>query len=235
MTTPRGRTAVMARRVEPPDALDFFPTPPWATRALCEIVLRREPAKWRRGTCWDPCAGEGHMAEVLREYFHQVWASDVFDYGRGYAVGSFIGEGPDRAECPGWTRPHWIVMNPPFNGALKFVLRALREATKGVAVFVRSAWIAEASARYEQLFRPFPPAIDAPFVERVPLHKGRWEPDGSTTTSYSWIVWHLPTAPGRITIKQWIPPGQRERLTRPDDRRRFTRVAPMPLFPEAAE
>ena len=29
-------SAVMAQRKEPPDSLDFFPTPPWATRALCE-------------------------------------------------------------------------------------------------------------------------------------------------------------------------------------------------------
>lgn len=32
-------TAVMARRVEPADSLDFFPTPPWATRAFCEHVM----------------------------------------------------------------------------------------------------------------------------------------------------------------------------------------------------
>jgi hypothetical protein len=31
---PKGFTSVMARRLEPPDALDFFCTPPWATRAL---------------------------------------------------------------------------------------------------------------------------------------------------------------------------------------------------------
>lgn len=29
-------TAVMQRRVEAHDSLDDFPTPPWATRALCE-------------------------------------------------------------------------------------------------------------------------------------------------------------------------------------------------------
>ena len=38
---PSGSTAVMARRVEAPDSLDFFPTPPWATRALVEHVLFR--------------------------------------------------------------------------------------------------------------------------------------------------------------------------------------------------
>lgn len=36
---PRGSSAVMARRIEPPDSLDWFPTPPWATRALLELVL----------------------------------------------------------------------------------------------------------------------------------------------------------------------------------------------------
>jgi len=33
--------AVMAQRVEPHDSLDFFPTPPWATRALCEWIADR--------------------------------------------------------------------------------------------------------------------------------------------------------------------------------------------------
>jgi hypothetical protein len=37
--TARGFTAVMAQRREPPDALDYFPTPPWATRALFRHVL----------------------------------------------------------------------------------------------------------------------------------------------------------------------------------------------------
>jgi hypothetical protein len=36
---PAGAGAVMAQRREPPDALDYFPTPPWATRALFEHVL----------------------------------------------------------------------------------------------------------------------------------------------------------------------------------------------------
>ena len=30
--------AVMAQRIEPHDSLDYSPTPPWATRALCEQV-----------------------------------------------------------------------------------------------------------------------------------------------------------------------------------------------------
>jgi len=93
---PSGFTAVMARRRDPPDTLDFYPTPPWATRALLKFALWSFDS--RDQTAWDPAAGEGHMAEVLRESFRQAHASDVHDYGCGYQVGSYIGQGADKAE-----------------------------------------------------------------------------------------------------------------------------------------
>ena len=43
---PTGHTAVMARRVEPPDSLDYFPTPTFATRALERGVNVRTVQKW---------------------------------------------------------------------------------------------------------------------------------------------------------------------------------------------
>ena len=36
---PTEHRAVMASRREPPDSLDFFPTPPWATRALLDAAF----------------------------------------------------------------------------------------------------------------------------------------------------------------------------------------------------
>jgi hypothetical protein len=66
---PRGERlhAVMAQRREPPDALDYFPTPPWATRALFRHVL---PALGvdSIGRAWEPACGEGHMASVIVEF-----------------------------------------------------------------------------------------------------------------------------------------------------------------------
>jgi hypothetical protein len=41
-----------------------------------------------------------YMVEVLRECFDRVHASDVFDYGAGYEVASFIGHGADVLEMP---------------------------------------------------------------------------------------------------------------------------------------
>ena len=78
-----GARAVMGSRQEPDDSLDYFPTPPWATRTLVEIVLPQVGINAKQlGYVWEPACGEGHMAEVLAEYT-DVSASDVFDYGYG--------------------------------------------------------------------------------------------------------------------------------------------------------
>lgn len=212
---PKSSRAVMASRSEPPSSLDFFPTPPWATRALCEHVL--DASKLSNLWCWEPAAGRGHMAEALAEYFCRVHASDVFDYGCGYAVGSFLGAGVDVASCP--FRPDFIITNPPFNEAEAFVQRAIEEASIGVAMLVRTAWL-ESRGRYENLFSVKPPTEVALFVERVPMVKGRWDPDASTATSYAWVLWGAGSGQ-RETRLTWIPPGCREALTKPDDRRRF--------------
>lgn len=231
---PSGAGAVMAGRVEPPDSLDFFPTPPWATRALCEHVLGlngRQPL--HSLSAWEPAAGEGHMAEVLREYFGAVVASDVHDYGRGYLVGSFVGTGADRMACA--ERPDWIITNPPFSLALDFADRAIDEARMGVALLVRSVW-AESEGRFRDLFEDRPPSTIAQFVERVPMVKGRWDPTASTATGYAWFVWRRGER-GRTRFA-WIPPGCRKRLTRPGDVARFAPAADHgPLFGggEAAE
>lgn len=213
---PAGGRAVMNRRLDPTDSLDFFPTPPWATRALLTHVIPDA-----RGTCWEPACGEGHMVEVLRERFLGVFSSDVHDYGRGYATGSFTGGGLDQAVLV--ERPDWIITNPPFNLALDFAIRGIDEARRGVALLVRANW-AEGGERYQRLFREQPPAVVAQFAERVPMTKGRWDPAASTATSYAWFVWDRAEAPGR-TAFVWIPPGCRQRLTKPDDVARFAKQA----------
>lgn len=207
---PSGHSAVMASRREPPDSLDFFPTPPWATRALMRHVMPAvgfNPLDLR--SVAEPACGEGHMAGVIVEFSDYVIPSDVFAYGYG-RVEDFLSDSYPH-------RPEWLITNPPFKTAIEFTLKALEIATIGVAMLVRTQWI-EGVDRYERLFSVRPPTLYAPFVERVPMVKGRWDPDASTATSYAWFVWAKCQAP---RAPFWIPPGRRKELTMPDDRARF--------------
>lgn len=196
--------AVMAQRVEAHDSLDHFPTPPWATRALCEHVLGV-----RGQLVWEPACGDGSMVRPLYEYALAVAASDVHNYGWGHVVHDFLQPYlPD-----GIGHAEWIITNPPFRLAEQFVQRGLEIATHGVAVLVRSVFI-ESIGRYESLFRDRRPAVMSQFVERVPMVKGRLDKDASTATSYCWLVWTK--EPSMSTQLVWIPPC-RAKLERPGD------------------
>ena len=204
--------AVMAQRKEPTDSLDFFPTPPWATRALMEHGIYKE--FYQDEVCLEPAAGQGHMSGVLGEYFDTVIARDIHDYGAGIETRDFLDDGTlfesqqDSVD--------WVITNPPFNLAIDFVKRGLAIAQVGVAVLVRTNW-AEGVARYKELFDLSPPYYWAVFTERVPMHKGRVDPKGSTATSYSWAIWLKRYATFNTRLI-WIPPCRKE-LERPEDYR----------------
>ncbi len=206
MTGQNTSTAVMNRRAEPADSLDYFPTPPWATRVLLEYVI---PAA--DGDCLEPACGEGHMARPLAERFEFVAASDVHDYGFG-EVRDFLATlwTPEPEPCD------WIITNPPFKRAEDFALRALKQAQVGVALLVRTSFL-EGVGRYQRIFDPYPPSVVAQFTERVVLHKGRLSEKGSTATAYCWIVWEI-GADVPFTEFEWIPPC-RKRLERRSDYR----------------
>jgi hypothetical protein len=137
----------------------------------------------------------------------------VHDYGCGFDTRDFLM--PSR---PKGAPRHidWIITNPPFRLAEQFILRGLEIAREGVAVLVRSSFL-EGKGRYETLFSQRKPAIVAPFVERVPMVKGRVDPKASTATAYAWLVWNKQRNWWAIdTSVRWIPPC-RKNLERPDD------------------
>lgn len=202
-------------RIQARGDLDYSPTWPWATRALLEYVFKHLN---RLGHCkfqkvWEPACGEGHMAEVLGEYFRSVLATDIHGHGYSPILMDFLNP-PERRIAV-----DWIITNPPFEDrVLKFILQALRLTGTGVAVFVQLRYL-EGIERYQKLFSIAPPTIIAPFVERVPLVMGRLDPDASTTTAFVWLVWVKGMPP---QAPFWIPPGCSKSLSKPDDVARFT-------------
>lgn len=210
-------SAVMAQRSEPHDSLDFFPTPAWATRALCDVVLGDKFLKDE--TAWDPACGEGHMVMPLQEYFRGVLATDIFDYGLGVGFErfDFLLDREKRGK-------DWIITNPPFRLGDQFVEHALDRAHRGVAMLVRTQFL-EGVGRYKGLFSKRRPATVAIFTERVPIIKGkvaRWvigknglKKRVTSATSYCWVVWDT-QAHAFETEFVWIPPC-RKRLERDED------------------
>ena len=215
-------SAVMQQRIEARDSLDDFPTPPWATRAICEFLtsLGFDLAMM---DCREPCANRGHMVKPLREVFGHVMASDVFDYGAGFPVRDYL-FGADGS----LDRTDWTFLNPPFRLAQEFIERALRLSRVGVAVIARSAF-SEGQDRALELFVPMPPSYELQFSERVAMLKGRLIRSGagdpfaekpgtkaSTATSYSAFIWLKRDAVPADTRKRWIAPC-RLRLERDGD------------------
>jgi hypothetical protein len=202
--------AVMSQRVEAHDSLDHFPTPPWATRALCEWLKGNPPQTPKAlmslmsQSCWEPACAEGYMARALAEYFGYVKASDVHDYG--------FGERADFLWPCGYSYD-WIITNPPFRLADQFALKALELSRHGVALLVRTAFL-ESAERYLGLFKSSAPSDILQFVERVPMFKGRLDRTGSTATAYCWLVWRGGVDPG--TWFHWLAPC-RKRLGRDSD------------------
>lgn len=223
-------TAVMARRAEPSDSLDDFPTPPWATRALIEHVLMpyfHDPNLIAHMRAWDPACNRGFMARPLAEYFGDVRASDIFDYG-------YAGQGltADFLEISGLhdfgQDIDWIITNPPFRQAEKFIMSAWGRRCRGYAMLMRTSFM-EGTGRHDRLFSRRPPNIVAQFSERVVMHKGKivnpnvpmpvWSKKlnkwvfrkPTTATSYTWFVWFstMFTRPGETRVV-WIPPCRKQ-------------------------
>lgn len=198
----------MQRRVEAHSSLDDFPTPPWATRALCEFIEPRTSGFGIQDrVCREPAANRGHMVKPLAEYFGTVEASDVHDFGADYPVADYLwGDVPASVD--------WTITNPPFRLAEQFIERAIQSSTEGVAIIVRTAFL-EGVGRYRQLFSKAPPTYVLQFAERVVMHRGKLSAKGSTATAYCWLVW-LNKWPAHRTEFEWVAPC-RKRLERASD------------------
>lgn len=195
----------MAQRIEPSNAPDDFPTPPWATRALLEHVIGKTD-KLSRMSCLEPACGAGHMAKVLNEYFENVQSSDINYYGYG-AVADFITKPFEREAFD------WVITNPPFRLGEEFIIKSLNIARVGVAILARTVFI-ESIGRYERIFKQQPLTKFAQFCERVPMVRGRLDKKATTATGYAWLVWEKSYENEPKLV--WIPPC-RKKLERIND------------------
>lgn len=200
--------------------LNYYATPPWGARAGAEVLRDFDPAA---SIIWEPACGEGHMASALQEYFPTVYASDIHAHGYGDVHDFLLLE-----SCP-YEQPDWVFTNPPFDNAAAFLAQGLRFARRGVALLLRVAFV-EGTERFSAVWRgDSPMALCAPFIERLPMVLGCYDPDASTATCMAWFLFKKGRGARPAHIVP-IPPGTKDRLHRVDDVRRFAKLAPAPLF-----
>lgn len=170
-------TARGTRDIDRHVSANFYPTPPEATRALLSVERFK-------GSIWEPACGKGHIAEVLKATGHHVVATDLNDWGYGFAGVNFLSEPRARAGH--------IITNPPYGRGLAdaFILKALSLVPPGgkVAMLLNLASLAHPART--PFWNSAPPArvwaIDSvvcwPDPERAP-------PRHFSDQRYCWAVW----------------------------------------------
>lgn len=153
---------------------DYYRTPSEVTRALLDF-LKHKRLLLPGDTIWEPACGTGEMAEAIRSEGYNVIVSDLYQ-------SDYVEGGDDFLRS---VRPcDWIITNPPFTQAEKFIRRAL-ELRKPCAFLLKSQfWHAQSRL---PLFREHTPAYVLPLT---------WRPDflwgaksGSPTMECIWVVW----------------------------------------------
>jgi hypothetical protein len=172
------------RRPDPPaqrgqprrDGPDAWATPPCLIRALVEQVLPELP----EGAIWEPAAGDGQLAAMIRLAGRQVIVSDLQPQD-GSAPLDFLQDA-----APNTTRGAIVVTNPPYNALDAFITRGLdlfdRGHTAGLVLLLRHDHLTAAS-RVAVLNRA---------TREVHCNwRTRWiaGSKGSPRWSFAWITW----------------------------------------------
>ena len=158
---------------------EFYPTPPSAIQALLSVERFD-------GDIWEPACGDGAIGRELVAAGYDVIATDITDWGYGYAGYDFLTQGKPFARN--------IVTNPPYGWGMadKFVQKALAfTADTGgrVAMLLNIASLCH--PRRHDDFTRRPPSVIYALDECVCFPLG--EPARATAHTnkhrYAWLIW----------------------------------------------
>ena len=166
-------TSMSRERVEN----DYYATPPESTIALLEHENFF-------GDILEPCCGEGHISEVLKEYGYDVVSNDLVDRGYGEFNEDYLKT--DKLKATN------VITNPPFKYAKEFIEKSLQDTTGKVAMFCKIQLLEGVSRR--DMFENTPLRTVYVFTKRQnPLRNGspvdengkKW----ASTMCFAWFVW----------------------------------------------
>jgi hypothetical protein len=150
---------------------DFYSTPGWCVRA---ILPHLQPVS---AFTLDPCAGDG---AILREINHGIGLEINRDRAaqcEGIYLRNALSPEP-------WPACRQVITNPPYNLAMQFVVRALKECDGEIAMLLRLNWLGSQKRAAFHRSRP----SDVFILPRRPSFTGDGRADA---TEYAWFVWGL--------------------------------------------
>lgn len=157
---------------------DLYETPEVAIHAL--MRAERLPVR-----VWEPACGPGRIVKALRGAGHEVWATDLVDYGLEQSE-SGIDFLMERAAPRGGVDA--IVTNPPFKLAGQFVEHALSLCPR-VVMLLRLAFL-ESEKRCSIIDNAHLARVHV-FRKRLPMmHRDEWAgPKANSGMAFAWFVW----------------------------------------------
>jgi hypothetical protein len=192
---PRSRDPASLRPQPKRRGYDWWATPRCLTAALIEHVL----PDLRRKPIWECAAGDGRLAQALRDTGYIVFASDVEPRGDGVGRRDFLRDEPPQAGLIACT-------NPPFNQLNRFIARGLQLVDcgkiAGLVLLVRLDTLTAASRAHA-------------FNRAAAMLICCWRPvwiDGTCgggRWSNAWIVWLADYRGPPAT--HWLPPERQQR------------------------
>ena len=187
-----GKTGNPGRDPRSIRACDLYETPSEAVHALLKVYALPK-------NIWEPCAGRGAIARVLRNTGHNVYATDLVRYGTSRLVRSGVNFLAQTKRPAGY---NMILTNPPYGWANQFVRHAL-DLCPRVCMLLRLAFL-EGVTRSDILDNAGLAQVFI-FRNRLPrMHRAGWDgPQATSTICFAWFCWdadhHGPTQLHRIT------------------------------------
>jgi len=174
---------------------DFYATNPESVKALLEVE------DFNSGTILEPCCGQGHISEVLKECTNSKVAScDLVDRGYGDSFGDFLKPYFNANQFD------YVVTNPPYKLAKEFIDKALFVSKKKVAMFLKIQFLESQSRK--DWFKTTPLKTVYVFSKRQnPWRNGEninpnTGKEWSNTMCFAWFVWEKGYT-GKPTI-EWL-------------------------------
>jgi hypothetical protein len=163
---------------------DYYPTPTGLSRSLLQNVPQLPDL------CFEPCAGQGAITEVLRESGRDVEESDIL-----WEVGPWKhNDATDRNAWVEWAghmdsiTPNWAtITNPPFSLAAEILPLAYEYSPWGVAFLLRLTYLEPTENRSNWLIEQ---ADNLRYVIPVnPRPCFRRDKKGGDSCTVAWMVW----------------------------------------------